>query len=197
MAEPAQPTMYLHNLQNGRSKTTIVARTQGNPLDLAPAIRDAIWSLDSQQAITAVFTFDEAVSRALAGPRLLVVLLASFGLVGLALGAVGVYGILSAVVNERRREIGVRLALGASPGSVQAMVVRRGLMLTTIGVVLGLAGAAGLSTFLSTELYGVKPMDTWTYAGMAAVLIATAAIASWLPARNAARTDPLTSLRQE
>ena len=93
MAEPAQPTIYLHNLQNSRSKTTIVARTQGEPLEMADDIRRAIWSLDSEQAITAVFTFDEAVSRALAGPRLLVVLLTSFGLVGLALEAVGVYGI--------------------------------------------------------------------------------------------------------
>ena len=197
MAEPAQPTIYLHNLQNGRVKTTIVARTAGEPLAMSHSIREAIWSIDSQQAITTVFTFDEAVSRALAGPRLLVVLLASFGLVGLALGAVGVYGILSAVVNERRREIGVRLALGASPSRVQGMVVRRGLTLTAIGVTLGLAGAAGLSTFLSTVLYNVKPIDPWTYAGMAAVLIATAAVASWLPARNAARTDPLESLRQE
>ncbi len=196
MAEPAEPTVYLHNLQNSRSKTTIVARTKGEPLDMADDVRDAIWSIDPQQAITAVFTFDEAVSRALATPRLLVVLLASFGLVGLALGAVGVYGILSAVVNERRREIGVRLALGASPGRVQAMVVRHGLILTTIGIVLGLAGAAGLSRFLSTVLYDVKPVDPWTYAGMAAVLIATALLASWLPARNAARTDPLASLRQ-
>ena len=197
MAEPAQPTIYLHNLQNSRGKTTIVARTKGEPLEMADDVRKAIWSLDDQQAITAVFTFDEAVSRALAGPRLLVVLLASFGLVGLGLGAVGVYGILSAVVSERRREIGVRLALGASPGSVQAMVVRRGLMLTMIGVVLGLAGAAGLSTFLATVLFEVKPVDPWTYAGMAVVLIATAAVASWLPARNAARTDPLESLRQD
>lgn len=77
------------------------------------------------------------------------------------------------------------------------MVVRRGLTLTAIGVVLGLAGAAGLSTFLAAVLYDVKPIDPWTYAGMAAVLIATAAVASWLPARNAARTDPLESLRQD
>jgi predicted permease len=195
MSEPAQPTIYLHNLQNGRSKTTIVARTAGEPLAMTNSIRQAIWSLDSEQAITTVFTFDDAVSRALAAPRLLVVLLTSFGLVGLVLGAVGVYGILSAVVNERRREIGVRLALGASPGRVQSMIVRRGLTLTAIGVVLGLAGAAGLSRFLSTVLFGVTPMDPWTYASMAAVLLLTAAVASWLPAMNAARTDPLTSLR--
>jgi predicted permease len=195
MSEPAQPTIYLHNLQNGRSKTTIVARTAGEPLTMANPIRQAIWSLDPEQAITTVFTFDDAVSRALAAPRLLVVLLTSFGLVGLVLGAVGVYGILSAVVSERRREIGVRLALGASPGRVQAMIVRRGLTLTAIGVGIGLAGAAALSTFLSTVLFGVTPMDPWTYVSMAAVLLATAAIASWLPAKNAARTDPLTSLR--
>jgi predicted permease len=195
MAEPAQPTIYLHNLQNARVKTTIVARTAGDPLTMTNSIRQAISSLDPEQAITTVFTFDDAVSRALAAPRLLVVLLTSFGLLGLVLGAVGVYGILSAVVSERRREIGVRLALGATPGAVQAMIVRRGLILTAIGVVLGLAGAAALSRFLSTVLFGVTPLDPWTYASMAAILLVTAAVASWLPAQNAARTDPLTSLR--
>ncbi len=197
IAEPARPTMYLHNLQNARVKTTIVARTAGEPLAMAERIRQAIWSLDPDQAITAVFTFDDAVSRALARPRLLTVLLGAFGLVGLALGAVGLYGVLAAIVGERRREIGVRLALGAQPGHVLAMVIRGGLGLAAIGVVIGLLGAFGLSRFLGAVLYGVGPTDLWTFAGMAVVLLATAAIASWIPARRAARLDPVETLRTD
>jgi predicted permease len=197
MAEPARPTIYLHNLQNARVKTTIVARTAGDPLAMAGAIREAIWSIDPNQAITAVFTFDEAVSRALARPRLLTVLLGAFGGVGLALGAVGLYGILAALVGERRREIGVRLALGASPGHVRTMIIRRGLVLTITGVVAGLAGAFALSRFLTTVLYGVRPVDPATFAAMACVLLAAAALASWLPARRAAALNPVETLRGE
>ncbi|HUL74590.1 MAG TPA: FtsX-like permease family protein, partial [Vicinamibacterales bacterium] len=197
MAEPARPTIYLHNLQNSRVKTTIVARTSGEPLAMAAAIRGAVWSIDQDQAITAVFTFDDAVSRALARPRLLTVLLGAFGGVGLALGAVGLYGILAALVGERRREIGVRLALGAKPGQVRAMIIRRGLVLTASGVAIGLLGAFALSRFLAAVLYGVTPVDPATFAGMAAVLFASALLASWLPARRAAALDPVETLRAE
>jgi predicted permease len=197
VAQPALPTMYLHNLQNSRVKTTIVARTAGEPLAMAEAIRRAIWSLDPDQAITAVFTFDEAMSRAMARPRLLTVLLGAFGLLGLALGAIGLYGTLAAVVGERRKEIGVRLALGAEPRQVLAMVIRSGLALALVGVVIGLAGALGLSRFLEAVLYGVTPADPATFAAMAAIFVVTAAAASWIPARRAARVDPVETLRAE
>jgi predicted permease len=197
MADPARPTMYLSNLQNSRVKTTIVARTAGDPLAMANAVRRKIWAIDPDQAITAVFTFDAAVSRALARPRLLTVLLGAFGLVGLALGVVGIYGMLAALVNERRREIGVRLALGARPGQVLSMIVRRGLALATAGVVIGLAAAFALSRFLVSVLYGIRPLDPLTFASMAAVLLAAAAIASWLPARRAAALDPVETLRTD
>ena len=197
MAEPAPPTIYLHNLQNTRVKTTIVARTAGEPLAMAEPIRQAIWSLDRDQAITAVFTFDDAVSRALARPRLLTVLLGAFGVLGLALGAVGLYGVLASLVGEQQREIGVRLALGAQPGQVQAMVIRGGLRLAAFGIGLGVIGAWGLTRFLSAVLYGVGPVDPVTFAGTIAVLIVTAAAASWLPARRAARLDPVETLRVE
>jgi predicted permease len=197
MAEPARPTMYVHNLQNGRVKTTIVAQTTGEPLAMAGAIRQAIWSIDPQQTITAVFTFDEAVSRAMSRPRLLTVLLGAFGLLGLCLGAIGLYGALAAVVGERRREIGVRLALGAEPRQVLAMVVRGGLGLAGIGVAIGLAGAIGLTRFLSSILYGVTPGDPVTFATTAAIFVLTAAAASLLPARSASRLDPVETLRAE
>jgi predicted permease len=197
IAEPARPTMYLHNLQNSRVKTTIVARTAGDPLAMAEAVRQAIWSLDPNQAITAVFTFEDAVSRALARPRLLTVLLGAFGVLGLALGAVGLYGVLASLVGEQRREIGVRLALGASPRDVQAMVIRGGLRLAGLGIVIGLAGAWGLTRFLDAVLYGVGPSDPATFAGMMVVFVMTALAASWLPARRASRLDPVETLRTE
>jgi ABC-type antimicrobial peptide transport system permease subunit len=197
MAEPARPTMYIHNLQNTRVKTTIVARTAGDPLALAESVRQAIWSIDPDQAITAVFTFDGAVTRALARPRLLTVLLAAFGVLGLALGAVGLYGVIASLVGERRREIGVRLALGARPSQVLAMIVRSGLGLAAIGAAIGLVLALSLGRFLATVLYGVGPGDLRTLAGMTVVLLLTAAVASWLPARRAARLDPVETLKTE
>jgi predicted permease len=197
MSEPARATMYWDNLQNARVKTTIVARTAGDPLAMTAAIRQAIWSIDPDQPITSVFTFDDAVSNALARPRLLTVLLGAFGFVGLALGAIGIYGMLVALVNERRREIGVRLALGAQRGEILRMVVGRGLVLALLGVVAGLAAAFALSRLLVAVLYGVRPADPLTFAGMALVLVLTAALASWLPARRAAALDPVETLRAD
>jgi predicted permease len=197
MAEPAQPTMYIHNLQNARVKMTVVVRTAGEPMSMAESVRQAIWSIDPQQAITAVFTFDEAVSRAMARPRLLTVLLGAFGLLGLGLGAIGLYGALAAVVGERRREIGVRLALGAEPRQVVTMVIRGGLWLAGVGVAIGLAGAFGLSRFLSAILYDVTPVDPMTFALTPIIFVAVGAVASWLPARRAAKLDPVETLRGE
>jgi predicted permease len=195
VAEPARPTIYLNNMQNSRIKTTIVARTVGDPRAMAGPIRDAVWSLDPQQPITAVFTFDESISRALARPRLVTVLLLSFGAIGLMLGVVGIYGILAFLVQQRQREIGVRIALGAKPADVSAMFMRRGLVLTAAGVVIGLAGAFLLRRFLAAVLYGVGPADPATFAGVALTLLLAAAAASWIPARRAARVDPVVTLR--
>ena len=122
-------------------------------------------------------------------------LLGSFGVVGLLLGALGIYGVLSALVSQRQREIGVRMAMGAKRGDVQRMVVRRGLVLTLTGVGVGLAGAWTLSRFLSAVLYGVAPTDPVTFAGVAGVLTAAALVASWVPALRAARVDPVVALR--
>jgi predicted permease len=197
VSEAARPVLYLHNLQNSRVKMTVVARTAGDPLHMTDAVQQAIWSVDAQQPITSIFTFDDAVSRALSQPRLLTVLLGGFGVVGLMLGAVGVYGLLAALVSEQRREFGVRLALGARPGQVLSAVVRRGVGVAVAGVAIGLAGAVVLSRYMASVLYGVEPLDPLTFSSMALVLMSVAAIASWLPARRAAALDPAETLRAD
>ena len=197
MHEPARPTMYFHNLLNTRVKTTIVVRTADDPLAVAARVREAIWSLDPLQPITAVFTFDDSVRQALSRPRLLTVLLAAFGVVGLVLGGVGIYGTLAYVLHERRREIGVRLALGARPADVRWMLLRRGAALAACGVGLGLAGAMLMTRWLAAVLYGVGPYDPLTLTAVATILVGAAMVASWVPARRAARLDPVQTLRGE
>jgi predicted permease len=197
LAEPARETIYQDNMMNGRVKVALIARTAGEPLTMARKLREAIWSVDKEQPITSIETFDDVVSESMARPRLLTVLLGSFGALGLILGALGIYGVLAYLVNERQREIGVRIALGAPASSVLWMFVGRGLALTAAGVGIGIGGALLLTRFMSGVLYGVKPTDPVTFAGVGTILIGVAALASWLPARRAARLDPVAALRSD
>jgi ABC-type antimicrobial peptide transport system permease subunit len=175
----------------------LMVRTRGEPLAMTGTLREAVWSVDRQQPITSVLTFDDAMNESLARPRLLTVLLGIFGALGLLLGALGLYGVLSYLVNQRQRDIGVRLALGARPGDVLQMVVKRGLTLAAVGVAIGVVGALTLGRFLSGVLYDVQPTDPLTLVAVTTVLLAVAALASWLPARRAARVDPVVTLREE
>jgi predicted permease len=195
--EPAKPTVYIDNMLNSRSKTTLVVRTAGEPMAMAEAIRNVIWSLDKEQTITSIFTFDDIVSESVARPRLLTALLGLFGAMGLVLGAVGIYGVLAYLVSERRREIGVRLALGATTTNVLRMVLRRGVVLAGIGVAIGLVGAFAVSKLLRSVLYGVEPSDPVTFIAVALTMLAVAALASYAPARRAASVDPATALRYD
>jgi predicted permease len=197
MGQPAVPTIYIDNQQNPRVQTTLVLRTAGDPLAVVAAVRNVIWSVDRLQPITSIFTFDDAVSGALARPRLLTVVLSVFGALGLALGAIGLYGVLAFLVTQRQREIGVRLAIGARPRDVRAMFVRRGLVMAAAGVAIGLGGSLLIGPYLNGVLYGVTPTDLTTYAGVSVVLMAVAAIASWMPARRAAAVDPAVTLRAD
>lgn len=197
VAEEGEPTIYIHEQQNGRVRMNLIVRTQGDPLAMTGAVRDAIHSVDKLQAITAVFTLDQALAESVARPRLLMILMATFGILGLTLGALGLYGVLAYLVNQRQREIGVRLALGADRGMVLRMVVRRGMQLAGFGVLAGLAGSVALGQVLRGVLFGVDPADPLLLALVSLTLLAVAVAASWIPARRAASVDPVVTLRDE
>lgn len=195
--EPGTPTIYLDEMQNGRVRVNLAIRTAGPPLAMTRRIEDAIWSIDRDQTITSVFTFDDIMSDAVARPRLLTVLLALFGALGLLLGSLGIYGVLAYLVSQRQREIGVRMALGAQRRDVLRLVVGRGLGLAVAGVVIGLIGAVALTRFMQGVLYGVQATDPLTFVAVAVGLLGIAVLASWLPARRAASVDPAVAIRYD
>jgi predicted permease len=195
--EVPTPRIYASAYQIFRVKVSLVVRTQADPQLMIKRVEDALRSVDPQQTITSAFTLEDAVGDAVARPRLLTVLLGLFGVMGLVLGALGIYGVLAYLVSQRTREIGVRLALGAKASDVLWMVVRRGLRLAGLGVAIGLVAALALTRLMQGVLYGVTPTDPLTFVGVAAALLAVAAFASWLPARRATRVDPLVALRAE
>ncbi len=197
LTEPAEPTAYVHYLQNRRSGMSLAVRTSGDPLRYANAVREAIWSVDRDQTINSVETMSSIVGGAVVRPRLLATLLLLFGLMGLSLGALGIYGVLAYAVSQRRQEIGVRVALGATPQSVLRLVIRQGMTLALAGVVAGVAGAFLLTRVMGAVLYEVRTTDPVTFVAVVMVLMTTAFVASWLPARRALRIDPVQALRYD
>ena len=176
---------------------SLVVRTQGEAPDLASHVRSAIWSIDKNQPVVRVATMASLVNTATAGRRFALVLFEVFGLAALVLAAVGIYGVLSGSVTERIREIGVRAAMGAAPRDILALILGQGMRLTTLGVVIGLAGAVVATRGLVTLLFGVTRLDPATYAGVILVLFGVSAVACWMPAWRAARVDPSVTLRSE
>jgi ABC-type antimicrobial peptide transport system permease subunit len=174
---------------------TLTIRTRGNPLALAGVARETIHAVDADVPISDVRSLQDVMAQSVARPRLIMALLLVFAGVGVVLGAVGVYGVIAYAVNERRREIGVRIALGAEPGRVAGAVVARGVGYAFAGVAIGLVGALAVTRVMRTLLFGVTTTDPTTFIALSVFLIAVAALASWLPARQAARTDPVVALR--
>lgn len=160
-------------------------------------MRQAIWSNDKQQTITGVTTLDDVLGRVTARPRLLAWLLSVFGAIGLSLGVLGIFGVLAYAVNQRRQEIGVRVALGASAHSVVRLIVGRGMLLAGAGLALGLGGAAILAGSMRAVLFDIEPLDAWTFAQVSVVLLGAALLASWFPARRALAIDPVSALRYD
>jgi putative ABC transport system permease protein len=179
------------------SAQSLVVRTHGDAARLAPAIKNAIWSVDKDQPIVRVATMGSLLESSEAQRRFALTLFEAFGMVALILAAVGIYGVLSAGVNERMREMGVRAALGASRSSIQMLVLRQGVTLTGIGVLIGLLGAVAASRIVVSLLYGVSRFDLVTYISVIALLTCVSAVASWVPAWRAAQVDPAITLRAE
>lgn len=194
---PPQPEFYISAWQMLYPQATIAVHTRVAPESVASAVRQAIWAVNPDQPITDIATMEEIVDREVFSRRMQMILLAAFASLALVLAAVGLYGVLAYQVNRQVPEIGLRMALGATPGEVLRRIVGRGVGLAAIGAVIGLAGAMALARFVESLLFGVKPIDPATYAATAAVLLATAAAASYLPARRATRVDPIVALRTE
>jgi putative ABC transport system permease protein len=176
---------------------SIIIRTAGDPRSITTAVRRAIQGVDPEIAISEVRTMDEVLGQSAESRRWTLTLLASFASLALVLALVGIYGVMSWTVAQRTREIGVRMALGARSGQVLANVIGYGLKLSAIGMVIGLVGAFALRRFLGTLVFGVSTADPIVYAAVAAVMLAVALLACYLPARRAARVDPLVALRCE
>jgi ABC-type antimicrobial peptide transport system permease subunit len=194
-----QPYLQLSDLwpnSLGRA-LTIAVRAEGDPASLVSDVRVAIGGLDHELAISRLETADESLRQSLASPRFTTLLMGAFALLALVLGSVGLYALISFSVTQRIQEMAIRMALGATAMDVLRLVLGQGLKLTLLGAGIGIAGALGLTRFLSSLLYGVKPTDPATFAAVALLLIGVALLASFIPARRATRVDPMAALRYE
>jgi len=197
IAEDPRPELFTAYAQTTIPGNTLVVRSTGATADVLSAIRGAISSADPDVAFYNARTMKQQVADSVAQPRLRSALLAVFSIVALILASLGIYGVIACSVAERKKEIGIRIALGARPSEVRTMVLAQGLKLTAIGLVLGLAGAAGATRLIEGFLFGVRASDPFTYVTTCVVFIAIAMLASYLPARRAMRVDPMVALREE
>jgi cell division protein FtsX len=191
------PTMYYPLAWRVLPLMDVVVRTDGPPEAIMPAVRETIRGLDPQLALANVKTMDEWVSLNAAQPRLNAILLGVFAALALAVAAIGIYGVMAYSVTERRREIGLRIALGAEPDRVLRLVVGEGMRVGLLGVGVGLIGGFALARVLSSLVYGVEVYDPLTFAIVAIVLGLVALAACFIPAQRAARVDPIVALRTD
>jgi putative ABC transport system permease protein len=175
----------------------VVARTAGDPAALGPAVRGIVASIDRSVAVSEMRTMSEIVARSIAKPRFTATLVAGFALTAVLLGMIGIYGVMSYVVSQRTREIGVRVALGATSSDVYLLVLGRGAWLATAGAVLGVAAATAVAQSLSSFLYGVGAVDPATFVAVPLGFIAIAVAASYVPARRATAVDAVQALRSD
>jgi putative ABC transport system permease protein len=192
-----RPTIYRPFDQHPRGEMAIVLRTASDPMALAIPARDLVRGLDNDLPLTNVREFDAVVSRSLAPKRLAVWLVSTFAVLALFLAMLGVYGVMAYSIGDRSQEIAIRLSLGARPWSVVSMVVGQGMALVSIGVAIGITAALAVTRVLSSMLYEIRPIDPLTFTGVSVLFIAIAALACYLPARWAARVDPMKTLRAE
>ncbi|MDX1393286.1 MAG: ABC transporter permease [Gemmatimonadota bacterium] len=197
IARAPEPEVFLPYAQLPARGMSIVVHADGDPAALAADLREAVWSLDPNMPLSNVATLDEVFASSIAPERFISLLLAGFAALALVLGAVGIYGVMAFMVAQRTREIGIRMALGARPGHVLGSVMRRGMILTGVGVTLGLLAAVAAGRGLSTLLFGISPNDPLTLGSVALLLGLAAMFACYWPARRATRVDPIITLRAE
>jgi ABC-type antimicrobial peptide transport system permease subunit len=191
---PVRQTIFIPRTQRPGRAITFFVRTGQDPLSLATSVTSTINAMERETPVD-VRRLDDVVGNTIARPRAILMLLGVFALVALGLAAVGVYGVIAYSVRERTQEIGVRMALGATSMSVFRLVFGRALRLVSIGVVAGLVAAGALTRLLQRLLFQVEALDPWTFAASAVVLLAVAAIASYVPARRGMKMAPVEALR--
>ncbi len=197
LARDAVPEIYLPYAQLPVGSMDVVVRASVPPMSLGPAVEKAVHELDPDIPVARLRSLEDVVSRSISQPRFYMLLLGLFASMAVLLAALGIFGVISYAVTQRSREIGIRMALGAHPGSVMRLVLSNAAVLILSGIGLGLAGALALSRSLSGLLFNLSPTDPSTLAGVALLLSAVALLASYLPARQATRVDPLLTLRSE
>jgi putative ABC transport system permease protein len=191
----AQTRMYLERESSPFTYMTLVVRTNGDPTALAPSVRTAIAGLAPDVAVAEVQPMDAVVESATARPRFTLVLLVAFAALAVALAAAGIYGVMSYAVVQRAQEIGIRLTLGATPGSVRRQMMGEALRVSGLGALVGMAALVPLTGSISTLLYGVRPSDPLTLTTVVALLLSVAMLATYVPARRATRIDPMLAIR--
>lgn len=194
---PATPEAYRPNAQQALVFMSFVVRTRENPLALAARVRDAVRSLDATVPFADARALDDLLATSIRTRRTVALLLMSFAALGLVLGAVGIYGVISYGVSQRTRELGIRTALGALEGRIVGMILTEGVRLAAVGIAIGVVGALAAARSLRTLVYGVETNDPRVYVSVALVLAIVALMASLVPARRAARVDPLAALRSD
>jgi putative ABC transport system permease protein len=197
LIDTVEPTVYFPLPELAYAFMTLVVRTTGDPAEIAPAVRRELREIDPDQPVSDVRTMNQVMADTVGRARFNTLLLGLFAGLATLLAAIGVFGVINYSVTLRTREIGLRMALGAQPGKVLMLVLKQGLLLAWMGIGIGLAGALALTRLLSSLLYEVSATDPLTFAVIALLLTGVSWLACYLPARRAARLEPLIALRYD
>jgi putative ABC transport system permease protein len=197
IAEPKMQMYFSYKQLGQLVANALIVRTSVDPLSLATAVRNAIWSVDKDQPVANIDSMENIVAGAVARQRFSMLLLAIFAALALVLAAVGIYGVMSYTVAQQTREIGIRIALGAKRGDVLKMTVKQAIKLVGLGLAIGLPSAFILTRVMSTLLFGISATDPITFLGISLVVLVVALLASYIPALRATKVDPMIALRAQ